>query len=40
MSTVVQAANPLPFLLEEERHGDHQATEAILLKRPEFVGGS
>lgn len=31
MSTVVQAANPLPFLLEEERHGDHQATEAILL---------
>lgn len=31
MSTVVQAANPLPFLLEGERHGDHQATEAILL---------
>lgn len=28
---IIQAANPLPFLLDEEKHGDHQATEALFL---------
>lgn len=31
MSNTADAANPLPFLLEEEAHQDHQATEAIFL---------
>lgn len=31
MTSVKSAANPLPFLLEEERQQDHQATEAIFL---------
>jgi hypothetical protein len=31
MRAVVQAANPLPFLLNEEKHGDRQATEAVFL---------
>ncbi len=30
-NTVQQVANPLPFLLNEEAHGDHQATEAVFL---------
>lgn len=28
---IPQAANPLPFLLAEEAHGDHQATDAVFL---------
>ena len=28
---IQQAANPLPFLLAEEAHGDHQATDAVFL---------
>lgn len=30
-TTIQHAANPLPYLLNEEAHGDHQATEAVLL---------
>lgn len=31
MSDVQTVASPLPFLLAEEAHGDHQATEALFL---------